>query len=61
MSLREFVVHYHLYTLKETDTPSTPRASIMPSRSTLCRFWQVIGLGCFGKSNSRVSRIRDPR
>ncbi|KAJ0795332.1 hypothetical protein HanPI659440_Chr04g0149281 [Helianthus annuus] len=30
MSLREFVVQYGLYTLEETNTPSTPRASIWP-------------------------------
>ncbi|MFS7951715.1 hypothetical protein Hanom_Chr07g00598381 [Helianthus anomalus] len=67
MSLREFLLHYGLYTLEETNTPHPPpptplynKGVHMPPCSTLVRFWQVIDLGRFGRSKSRVSRIRDP-
>ncbi|MFS7986986.1 hypothetical protein Hanom_Chr11g01016721 [Helianthus anomalus] len=44
MSLREFVVHCDLYTLEETDTPSTQRAFICPPFDSL----QVLAGDQFG-------------
>ncbi|MFS7967384.1 hypothetical protein Hanom_Chr09g00785161 [Helianthus anomalus] len=38
ISLREFVVHYGLYTMEETNTPNYTDGIHMAPRSTLCMF-----------------------
>ncbi|MFS7920776.1 hypothetical protein Hanom_Chr03g00228721 [Helianthus anomalus] len=59
MCLREFVVHTDLYTLLEMDTPLYTNGLYEALRSTVVRFWGVIGRGPFGRSKARVSCIVD--